>query len=122
LAVTISIPLAMLSSRPSDSPRLTALGRQGGDPGSAGVQHRGGDPAPGRDQHHSHPGEHAVLRLDQARWHLSGDVVVTDNVTLLPLPQKCPELNFMENVWQFMRDNWLSNRVFRDHDDIVAHC
>ena len=28
----------------------------------------------------------------------------------------------MENVWQFMRDNWLSNRVFRDHDDIVDHC
>ena len=28
----------------------------------------------------------------------------------------------MENVWQFMRDNWLSNRVFGTHDDIVAHC
>jgi hypothetical protein len=28
----------------------------------------------------------------------------------------------MENVWQFMRDNWMSNRVFRNHDDIVAHC
>jgi hypothetical protein len=34
----------------------------------------------------------------------------------------CPELNVMENVWQFMRDNWLSNRLFRDYDDIVAHC
>ena len=31
---------------------------------------------------------------------------------LLPLPAKCPELNPQENVWQFMRDNWLSNRVF----------
>jgi transposase len=38
------------------------------------------------------------------------------------LPPKCPELNVMENIWQFMRDNWLSNRVFRDHDDIVDHC
>jgi hypothetical protein len=46
---------------------------------------------------------------------------VPDNITLLPLPPKCPELNVMENVWQFMRDNWLSNRVFRDHDDIVHH-
>ncbi|GGD40079.1 hypothetical protein GCM10011335_48440 [Aureimonas glaciei] len=25
-------------------------------------------------------------------------------------------------MWQFMRDNWLSNRVFIDYDDIVAHC
>ena len=23
---------------------------------------------------------------------------------------------------QFMRDNWLSNRIFTSHDDIVDHC
>jgi hypothetical protein len=68
------------------------------------------------------PGKHAVLLLDQAGWHLSGDVAVPDNITLLPLPPKCPELNVMENVWQFMRDNWLSNRIFQHHDDIVDHC
>lgn len=68
------------------------------------------------------PGKHAILLLDQAGWHLSGDVAVPDNITLLPLPPKCPELNVMENIWQFMRDNWLSNRVFQDHDDIVEHC
>ena len=32
------------------------------------------------------------------------------------------ELNPVENVWQFLRDNWLSNRVFTGYDDIVAHC
>jgi transposase len=68
------------------------------------------------------PGRHAMLLLDQAGWHLSAEVTVLDNMTLLPLPAKCPELNVMENVWQFMRDNWLSNRVFRDHDDIVGLC
>lgn len=66
------------------------------------------------------PGKHAVLLLDQAGWHLSGDVAVPENITLLPLPPKCHELNFMENTWQFVRNNCLSNRVFRDHDDIVA--
>jgi len=65
------------------------------------------------------PGKHAVLLLDQAGWHPSGEVSVPANITLLPLPPKCPELNVMENIWQFMRDNWLSNRVFRNHDDIV---
>ena len=68
------------------------------------------------------PGRHAALLLDQAGWHLSGDVVVPTNITLLPLPSKCPELNVMENVWQFMRDNWLSNRIFQNHEDIVSHC
>jgi hypothetical protein len=28
----------------------------------------------------------------------------------------------MENVWQFMRDNWLSNRVLATCDTIVDHC
>ena len=26
------------------------------------------------------------------------------------------------NVWQFMRDNELSNRIFKSFDDIVDHC
>jgi transposase len=38
-----------------------------------------------------------------------------------PLPPKSPELNPVENIWQFMRDNWLSNRVFKSHDDLVDH-
>ncbi len=41
---------------------------------------------------------------------------------LLPLPPKSPELNPVENIWQFMRDNWLSNRVFESYDDILDHC
>ncbi len=44
------------------------------------------------------------------------------NITLIPLPAKCPELNPQENVWEFMRDNWLSNRIFKSFDDIVDHC
>ena len=67
-------------------------------------------------------GAHAVLLLDQAGWHMSDKVAVPPNITLVPLPPKCPELNPMENVWQFMRDNWLSNRVFRSYEAIVDHC
>ena len=44
------------------------------------------------------------------------------NITLVPLPAKCPELNPVENIWQFMRDNWLSNRVFSSYEDILDHC
>ena len=47
---------------------------------------------------------------------------VPDNITLMFLPPRSPELNPVENVWQFMRDNWLSNRIFKDYDDIVEHC
>ena len=68
------------------------------------------------------PGKHAVVLLDQAGWHLSRELVVPSNITLMPLPPKCPELNPVENIWQFMRDNWLSNRVFQSYDNLVDHC
>jgi transposase len=68
------------------------------------------------------PGAHAAILVDQAGWHLSGSLIVPPNITLIPLPAKCPELNPQENVWQFMRENWLSNRVFQSYDAIVDHC
>ena len=68
------------------------------------------------------PGAHAVLLLDQAGWHLSDKLVVPPNLTLLPLPPKCPELNPVENLWQFLRDNWLSNQVFPSYRAILDHC
>ena len=58
------------------------------------------------------PGAHAVLLLDQAGWHLSDKLDIPANITLMPLPPKSPELNPVENIWQFIRDNRLSNRVF----------
>ena len=48
--------------------------------------------------------------------------VVPSNITIIALQPKCPELNPVENVWQFMRDNWLSNRIFKSYDDLVDHC
>lgn len=71
---------------------------------------------------HVAPGAHAVILLDQAGWHGSAELVVPPNITLMPLPPRCPELNPVENVWQFMRDNWLSNRIFKSYDDILDHC
>ena len=68
------------------------------------------------------PGAHAVVVLDQAGWHLSTRLVVPPNITLMPLPAKAPELNPVENVWQFLRENWLSNRIFRSYEDILDHC
>src|SRR3546814_5311278 len=42
------------------------------------------------------PGAHAVLLLDQAGWHNSRALEIPDNITLLPIPPKCPELNPVE--------------------------
>jgi transposase len=55
---------------------------------------------------------HAVVLLDQAGWHTARALAVPDNITLMPLPAHAPELNPVETIRQFMRENWLSNRVF----------
>src|SRR4051812_23961160 len=68
------------------------------------------------------PGAHGVLLMDRAGWHCAKDLVVPDNLTLVLLPARAPELNPVENIWQFLRDNWLSSRVFASYRDIVDHC
>ena len=47
---------------------------------------------------------------------------VPDNITLFKLPPYSPELNPVENVRQYLRQNQLSNRVFQSYDVIVDAC
>ena len=49
------------------------------------------------------PGAHAIVLLDQAGWHGAKALVVPNNISLVPLPPRAPELNGQENIWQFMR-------------------
>jgi transposase len=67
-------------------------------------------------------GAHAVVVLDGAGWHAASDLAVPDNLTLLPLPPYSPELNPVENVWQYLRQNRLSHRVWDGYDAIVESC
>jgi hypothetical protein len=36
------------------------------------------------------------------------------------MPSRAPELNPVENVWQYLRQNWLSNTVFKNYDERQA--
>ena len=67
------------------------------------------------------PGAHGVVILDRAGWHTTARLVIPDNLTLLPLPPRSPELNPVETVWAFMRDNRPSNRLFTSYEDILDH-
>ena len=65
-------------------------------------------------------GAHAVLLLDRAGWHTTEKLTIPKNLTLILLPSRSPELNPVENIWHFLRDNWLSNRVFETYDEIIG--
>jgi len=68
-------------------------------------------------------GSHAVLVCDGAGWHQTGQrLTVPQNVTLLRLPPYSPELNPIENLWEYLRGNQLSRRIWQTYDDIVQAC
>jgi DDE superfamily endonuclease len=71
---------------------------------------------------HVAPGAHGIVVLDGAGWHAAGDLAVPENLTLLPLPRYSPELNPVENVWEYLRQNQLGLRVWPGYDAIVATC
>lgn len=55
----------------------------------------------------------AVLTCDGAGWHQQGgELVVPDNIVLLHLPPYSPELNPIENVWDYLRQNKLCAMVW----------
>ncbi len=62
---------------------------------------------------------HAVLLLDRAGWHTTAKHVVPRKISLIFLPSCSPELNQVENIWQNLRANRLSNRVFDSYDEII---
>jgi hypothetical protein len=63
------------------------------------------------------PGAHAVVVLDGA-----GRLCAPGNLSLLHLPPYSPELNPAENIWQYLRQNYLSNRAFDTYDAILDAC
>ena len=65
---------------------------------------------------------HAVLVLDGAGWHGGAALAVPANVTLVPLPACAPGLNAIERVWEYLRERYLSHRLFRDTAALDACC
>jgi len=62
---------------------------------------------------------HGVVLMDRAGWHCTDKLKVPKNLTIILLPSRSPELNPVENIWQYLRQNWLSNRVFEDYNAIL---
>ena len=65
---------------------------------------------------HVAPGAHCLMQVDGAGWHRpSNRLIVPENITLLTLPPYSPGLNPVENVWQYLRSNWLNQATSGTH-------
>lgn len=67
-------------------------------------------------------GRHAVLILDKASWHTTEKLKCPSNISLLHLPPYSPELNPIEQVWHFLKQHFLSNKVYKDLNEILDKC
>ena len=66
---------------------------------------------------------HGVVVVDRAGWHRTKSLEIPSNLTTLFLPAYSPELNPIELLWDWMRRNHLSNRIYEGYDEIVeASC
>ena len=59
-----------------------------------------------------HADEFILMVMDQAGWHLVGDLAVPENMRLLFLPPYSPELNPAEHLWDALREDCFANHVF----------
>jgi transposase len=67
-------------------------------------------------------GRHAVVVMDGASWHQEYLDKAFPNLSIIHIPPYSPELNPIEQVWSWMRQNEIANRAFSDYDDIVDKC
>ena len=63
---------------------------------------------------------HAVIIMDRAPWHKA--VTIPFNISIIYLPAYSPELNPTEQIWDFLRSNYLSNRVYETIDYVFNAC
>ena len=55
-------------------------------------------------------------------WQTKDTALCFDNITLFRLPAYSPELNPVEQILQWLRQNELANKCFDGYEDIVNSC
>jgi len=67
-------------------------------------------------------GRHAVVIMDGGSWHQEHLDKCFTNLSIIHIPPYSPELNPIEQVWSWMRQNEIANRAFDNYEDIVNKC
>jgi len=63
------------------------------------------------------PKEFKILLIDNAGFHSTKDVVIPNNIALLPIPPYSPELNPAERVWKEIKSK-ISMKIFETLDTL----
>jgi hypothetical protein len=56
------------------------------------------------------------MLTDGAGWHRAQALCIPDNITLIAIPPATPKCNPAEKAWQYLKDNFLSHRLFSAYE------
>lgn len=68
------------------------------------------------------PHAHAVVLMDRTGWHIARELAIPASLTPLFLPAHSPELNAIERVWLYLRERFLSHRLWPSYNHILDAC
>ena len=63
-------------------------------------------------------GEKIILIMDNAGWHKSKRLKIPSNIEIEYLPAYSPELNPVERLWKWLKQNTIHNRLFLEIEEI----
>jgi hypothetical protein len=60
-----------------------------------------------------------VMIMDSAGWHTTKNLELPENITVLPLPPYSPQLNPVEHIWDYIREQKkFNNHSFNSLNDV----
>lgn len=60
-----------------------------------------------------------IMQVDGAGWHSSKDVCIPENIRFICQPAYSAELNPVEHLWDYLRENYFGNRAFASITAVV---
>jgi transposase len=63
-------------------------------------------------------GEHLTIIMDGAGWHKSKKLNKPDNIDIIHLPPYSPELNPVERLWQYIKNNTIKNKIYESLEQL----
>lgn len=62
--------------------------------------------------------DYCIMFLDGAAWHRALDLKIPQNIRIEFLPSYSPELNPVEHIWEYLRENYFGNIALPDLDAV----
>jgi transposase len=61
-----------------------------------------------------------ILQVDRAGWHDTAKLVIPENIRLMLQPAYSPELNPVEHIWEYLRENYFHNWAAATLQEVIT--